>query len=94
MFMPQPDGCPNCIDKAAIASADPAVETQAGELRVAVPKDSKRPSRRCLLENQLRCGTRLGPVVLVVDVSKSTAYAALRHVTLCSRPHVRRTCLE
>ena len=45
---------------------------------------------RCLLENRLRCNTRLGPV----DVSKSTAYAALRHVTLCIRPHVRRTCPE
>ena len=33
-------------------------------------------------------------MVLVVDVSKSTAYAALRHVTLCSRPRVRCTCPE
>ena len=42
----------------------------------------------------LGLGDRELPVVLVVDVSKSTAYAALSHVTLCIRPHVRCTCPE
>ena len=79
---------------AVAGSADPAVEARAGELCGAVPRDSKRPSRQVLARDQLRCGTRLGRVVLVVDVPKSTAYAALRHVTLCTRPHVRCTCPE
>ena len=42
----------------------------------------------------LGVGDRELPVVLVADVSKSTAYAALSHVTLYIRPRVRSTCPE
>ena len=79
-------------------SVDPAVGVEMGEPCAAVPKDSKRPSHKVFAgesaEGSTRCNARLGPVVLVVDASKSTAYAALKHVTLCTRPHVRRTCPE